>query len=132
MEVALLEILSKDDARSIFGMARADWVENVRRAVMAGQAEATGSAESGGVTMHTPTQTGFLSVGPDYSAEDRPAFIQVTVVFRSPTAEHLEDSALEDAIELAKRQMKPEYEVMGHVDRLEGAVALFFMIMEAD
>ena len=42
-----LEILSKDDVGAIFAMTRAEWTENVRRAVMAGAASATGSPESG-------------------------------------------------------------------------------------
>lgn len=131
-EPAKIEILSKDDARAIFAMTRAEWVENVRRAVMAGAAKATGSPDSGGVTMHTSNQTGHLSVRPDYSDDGRPDFILVTVGYRAPTAGLLSDAALDEAIEQAEKQMAPEYEVMGTVERLDGGVAIFFTIMERD
>jgi hypothetical protein len=127
-----LEILSKEDARAIFAMTRAEWVENVRQAVMAGAARATGKPESGGVTMVTTTQAAELFVRPDYSDEGRPDFILLTVGFRSPTAERLSDAALDDAINLAARQMEPEYEVTGRAERLEGGAAVFFTIMEKD
>ena len=131
-EAANLELLSKDDARAIFAMTRAEWAENVRRAVATGAARATGKSESGGVTMVTTTQAGELFVRPDYSDEGRPDFILVTVGYRSPPAELLSDASLNDAIELAKRQMEPEYEVTGRVERLEAGAAVFFTIMEKD
>jgi hypothetical protein len=46
------------------------------------------------------------------------------VAFRSPT--------VDQAIELSKRQMQPEYEIMGNVERHQGGVALFLTIMEAN
>jgi len=131
-ETAKVEILSKDDARALFAMTRAQWVENVQQAVMAGVAEATGRPESGGVTMHTRTQVGVLSVRPDYSDEGRPDFILMTVGYRAPAAGLLSDAVLDEAIEQSKQQMAPEYEVMGRVERLEGGVAIFFTIMESD
>ena len=126
-----LEILSKNDARSIFAMTRSEWTENVRQAVMAGAATATGIPESG-ATMATTTPTGYLFVKPDYSDEGRPHFIQVTVGYRSPTAELLSDAMLNDVIDHATRQMDPEYEVIGRVERLEGGAAIFFILTEKD
>lgn len=125
-----LEILSKDDARAIFAMTRSEWVENVQRAVTAGAARAMGRPESGGVTMVMTSQAGELFVRPDYSDEGTPDFLIVTVGYRSPTVEPLTDAALNDAIERAKRQMEPEYEVTGRVERLEGSLAIFFTITE--
>lgn len=124
-----LEILSKDDAGAIFAMTRAEWTENVRRAVMGGAARATGSPESG-LAMVTNTGAGELFVRPDYSCEGRPDFIHVTVGYRSATV--LTDAVLNDAIKLAEQQMEPEYEVTGHAERLKGGVAVHLVITEKE
>ena len=125
-----IEILSKDDARAMFAMTRAQWVENVRRAVIAGVARAMGSPETA-LAMATTTPTGVLFVKPDFSGEGRkPDFIQVTVGYRYPKSALLTDSALNDAVQASKKQMEPEYEVIGNVERIQGEVAIFFIITE--
>jgi hypothetical protein len=124
-----LEILSKDDAGAIFAMTRAEWTENVRRAVMGGAARATGSPESG-LAMVTNTRAGELFVRPNYNGEGRPDFIHVTVGYSSTTV--LTDAVLNDAIKLAEQQMEPEYEVTGHAERLKGGVAVHLVITETE
>jgi hypothetical protein len=124
-----LEILSKDDVGAIFAMTRAEWTENVRRAVMAGAASATGSPESG-LAMVTNTGAGELFVRPNYNDQGRPDFIHVTVGYRSPTV--LTDAVLNGAIKLVEQQMEPEYEVTGHAERLKGGVAVHLVITERE
>ena len=120
-----IEILSKEDAREVFAMTGADWVENVRRAVEAGQAEATGTL--GSVAMHVPTKTGFISIRPDHNGQSgsTPDFIQVLIAYR----QHVSDEALLEAIEAAQNQLKPEYEVLASIEKMMGGVALFLTIM---
>ncbi len=125
-----IEILSKDDARAMFAMTRAQWVEYVRRAIVAGVAKAMGSPETG-LAIATTTPAAQLIVRPDFSGEgQKPDFIQVTVGYRYPRSALLTDSALNDAIQASKRQMEPEYEVIGDVERIQGGVAIFFIITE--
>lgn len=126
-----VEILSKDDARAMFSMTKEQWHANVRQAVAAGMARSMGTSETGfGMAMSTP-EGDLLMVRPDYSKnEQKPYFIQVTIGYRDPRAEHLTDSALKDAIETAKAQMEPEYDVFGRVERIQGGVSTFFIITE--
>jgi hypothetical protein len=127
-----IEILSKDDARAMFSMTQEEWVANVRRSVDAGIATAMGTPETGfGMAMITPEGDRLLVV-PDYSKSDqKPYFIQVTVGYTGERAALMPDPALADAIETAKVQMKPEYEVFGDFERYQNAVAIFFIIAEA-
>ena len=83
-----------------------------------------------GVTMATPTPTGYLFVRPDYSHEGKPDFVLVTVGYRSPFAELFSDANLEDVINHATRQMEPEYKVTGGFERPEGGLAIFLTITE--
>ena len=125
-----IEILSKDDARAMFAMTRIQWVENVRRLVISGVTKAMGSPETG-LAMATTTPTGQLMVRPDYSGEGRkPYLVQVMIGYRYPMSALLTDSALNDAIQASKRQMEPEYDVIGNVERIRGEVAIFFIITE--
>ena len=125
-------ILSKLDARSVFSMSRAQWNENVRRAVIAGKAKgiARGSDETG-LAMASATSAGELVVMPNFSGEGlKPDFITVVVGYRDPMYSLPSDSVLNDAIEASKRQMEPEYIVIGNIGRGEGWVTISFSIME--
>ena len=111
-------------------MTRAQWVVNVREAVIAGAATAMGTPETG-LSMAMSRPTGELMVRLDFSAQAlRPDFIQVTVGYHYPTAAALTDAALNDAIQAAKRQMAPEYEVIGNVERITGGAIVLFIIVE--
>jgi hypothetical protein len=126
-----VEILSKEDARTMFSMSREQWLANVRQAVAAGAVKSMGSPEMGiGMAMSTP-EGDLLMVRPSYEDNNqRPDFIQVTVGYRNPRAVLLTDSVLQDAIRTAQQQMKPDYEVIGNVERLPRAVSVFFTIFE--
>ena len=125
-----LELLSKADAQAIFAMTRDEWTENVRGAVATGMATAGGTPDSG-LCMNMVTETGLLSVTPDYSEEGKPDFIQVTVAYPSPP-KHLSKAALDDAIGTATDQMKPEYKVVGRAEWIMQGLAVFFTIMPGD
>lgn len=124
-------ILSKDDARVMFSMSKDQWLANVQQAVTTGVANAMGTPETG-LGMATSTPGGdLLIVRPNYGENDqKPDFIQVTVGYREPRATLLTDSVLEDAIQAARAQMEPEYDVIGTVERLPGGVSVFFIITE--
>ena len=51
--------------------------------------------------------------------------------YRPPAAALLSDAGLPDAITLAKQEMLPEFIVSGDFKRVEGSVAIFFLIIEA-
>jgi hypothetical protein len=79
-----VEILSKEDARTVFSMSKEQWLANVQQAVVAGAARPMGSRENGiGMAMSTPD--GDLLVRPSYGDNNqRPDFIQITVGYRNP------------------------------------------------
>jgi hypothetical protein len=127
---AELEILSKVDAIRLFGLTRSEWLQNVRSAVAAGSAMQTGDAIGIGMTMQTKDGD-LLTVRPDYSNGDgKPAFILVSVGYRAGRANRLTEQGLRDAIAAAKRQMAPEFDVHGDIERVAGGVALFFTILD--
>ena len=126
-----IEILSKDDARMMFAMSEDQWLANVQRAVETGAATPMETRENGiGMAMNTPDGD-LLMVSATYAeSKKKPDFIQVSVGYRYPKAALLPDSVLKGAVEAAQAQMEPEYEVIGSVERIEGGVSLFFVIME--
>jgi hypothetical protein len=128
---AKLEILSKDEARQVFAMSRAQWTEHVRNLVAAGQAQALGRVESG-LRMATQTPEGdILMVQPDYfKGDSRPAVIHVTVGYRPPRARQLTEGAIQEVIAAAQRQMAPEFDVIGHHETAEQGLIVFFSITE--
>lgn len=126
-----IEILSKDDAREMFAMTKQEWVVNVQRAVAAGVATSTGTPETNFGMAMTTMGTDLLLVTPSYGEDGRkPEFIQVVVGYRDPTAQHLSDAALKEAIETAREQLAPEYDVIGDSERLEGGASVWFIITE--
>jgi hypothetical protein len=130
---AEIEILSKEDATRLFRLSRPQWLQEIRTAVAAG-----GVTETGGDPripgMSTTTPEGdLLTVRLDYSQGDRkPVFIQVVVGYRPPRAALLFPKGdLTEVIDAAKRQMAPEFQVIGSSERIEGGLGLFFTIIEA-
>jgi hypothetical protein len=126
-----IEIIPKDDARAVFAMTREQWNENVRQAVMAGICRTSGRPEIG-LSMSMLTQEGHLVlVQPNYATDpERPDFVQVDVGYRDPVPGHLTDAMLKDAIKAAEKQMQPEYELIGGIDRFAGGMSVYFFIRE--
>ena len=127
----MVEILSKDDAQAMFAMTEDQWLANVQGALASGMAKPIGTPESGvGMAMST-AEGDILIVRPSYGEDKQnPEFIQVTVGYHDPRSAVLTDAALNEAIQAAQAQMKPEYDVMANVERITGGVSLFFIITE--
>ena len=125
------EILSKDDARRMFGMSQEVWLADVQAAVSAGQAIPMGDQGSGiGMAMNMADGS-LLIVRPSYGRDSsRPDFIQVIVGYREPLNPLLTESTLEETIRAAQQQMSPEYSVFGTVEDLPGGIGIFFSISE--
>jgi hypothetical protein len=80
----------------------------------------------------TTAEGDLLIVRPSYGADKQnPEFIQVTVGYRDPRSALITDAALDEAIQAAQAQMKPEYDVMGNVEQITGGVSIFFIITES-
>ena len=126
-----VEILSKADALRLFGLTKQQWLQEVKTAVAAGLAIQTPTT-SPFIGMSLTTADGdLLTVRLDYSQGDaRPAFIQVAVGYRPHRAGLFTDRVLQDVIAATKRQMAPEFEVIGNADGIEGGVGLYFMIVD--
>lgn len=128
---AKIEILSKADAREVFAMSKTQWNENVRLAVGLGISGQVGRPETG-LGMVTRTEAGLLLVVPDYSSNDeRPDFIQLSIGYDRPPYVYLTDLELESAIQEATKQMRPDFEVVGGFERIEGGINVWFAIMES-
>lgn len=129
--VPTVEILSKDDARELFSTTKEQWLARVRLTVAAGMARPMGAPETGfGMAVTTP-EGDLLIVRPSYGMnEQKPDFIQVTVGYRHPRGALLTDSLLKEAIQTAKAQMEPEYDVIGNFERIRGGLSVFFFITE--
>ncbi len=123
------ELLSKADAVRLFSLTKDQWLQEVRRAVARGAAIQTPGYPSL-VGMSTTTAEGdLLTVSLDYSQGDaRPAFGQVVVGYRPPRVARFDEATVRKILEAAKRQMAPEFDVMGNAERIEGGLAFFFMI----
>jgi hypothetical protein len=128
----MAEILSKDDAQAMFAMTEDQWLANVQGAVASGMAKPIGTPESGvGMAMST-AEGDILMVRPSYGEDKQnPEFIQVTVGYRDPGSALLTDAVLSETIQAAQTQMKPEYDVMGNVQRITSGVSIFFIITES-
>lgn len=126
-----VEILSKDDARELFSTTKEQWLARVRLTVTAGMTRPMGAPETGlGMVVNTP-EGDLLMVMPSYGKNDqKPDFIQVSVGYRYPRAALFTDSVLKEAVQTAKVQMEPEYDVIGNVERIRGGLSIFFFITE--
>lgn len=126
-----VEILSKDDARELFSTTKEQWLARVQSTVAAGMARPMGDPETVfGMVVNTP-EGDLLMVMPSYGKnEQKPDFIQVSVGYRYPRAALLTDSVLKEAIQAAKVQMEPEYDVIGNFERIRGGLSVFFIIAE--
>lgn len=78
------------------------------------------------------TPHGLVTTRLDFSQGDgRPTFVQVAVAYppgqRQPA---LTEALAKEMMADVKRQMAPEFEVMGEIERIHGGLALFFIITE--
>ncbi len=125
------EILSKADAIRLFGLTKQQWVENVKAAVAAGAARATGGDPIIPGMTTTTADGDLLTVRLDYSKGDsKPIFIQVAVGYRPNRKPRLTAQMLTGVVAAAQRQMAPEFQVHGSVDEIEGGVGVIFMILD--
>lgn len=129
---AEIELLSKRDAVRLFGLSKTQWAQEVRRAVVTGPARQTPGGDQNLVGMFITTAEGdLLTVRLDYSQGDRrPGFIQVAIGYKPDRATLFDGQDLDDIIAAAQRQMAPEFDVIGNVERTEGGLAFFFTILE--
>ena len=126
-----LAIFQGVDLLRLFGFTKAQWRQEVRRAVTSGAAtEIRGDPHL--VGMSTTTAEGeLLTVRLDYSkGEERPSVIQVVVGYRPNRARLFDDRTLPDLIPAAQRKMAPEFDVIGSAERIEGGVGVFFIILD--
>jgi hypothetical protein len=124
-------ILSKSDTHTKFTLSRTQWEANVAAVAALGLGRAMGSSKTG-IGLSTETSIGLLEVVPVYFDSDaKPTAVQIIVGYRPPAAALLSDAGLQDAIALAKKEMLPEFIVSGDFKRVEGSVAIFFLIIEA-
>jgi hypothetical protein len=128
----MVEILSKDDTQAMFAMTEEQWLANVQGNVASRMARPIGTPESGvGMAMST-AEGDILMVRPSYGEnKQNPQFIQVTVGYLDPRSALPTGAALNEAIQAAQAQMKPEYDVIGNVERISGGVSMFFISTES-
>jgi hypothetical protein len=126
-----IELLSKADAIRLFRLTKQQWLQEVRTAVASGQAVPTGGDPHMPGMTTTTVDGDIITVRLDYSKGDRkPLFVQVVIGYRPPRAKLFTDSTVKEALAEAKRQMAPEFEVVGSAERIEGGLAFFFELLE--
>lgn len=124
-----IELVSKRDARKLFATPRHQWKENVRRAAASGMAVPLRQAGSRSVGMSVRAAGGAVSTLLRYDAGDaRPTAVMFVMWYDSPDAQNLTDAFARRIVATVKRQMAPEFHVMGETDRLETGVAFYFFI----
>lgn len=125
------EILSKHDARLLFTMSRDQWQERVNDAVKGGFATPYSSSPTM-TGMQVKAPGGYVITQLDYShGATKPALIQIVVTYPpghgpSTYAEARAKQVLADT----RKQMAPEFDVVGKTQRIEGGLAFSFTIRE--
>jgi hypothetical protein len=127
-----IEILSKADAIQLFGMSRRQWEQNVLGAIITGSATATPSSNTGMMGMTIRAPHGLVSTRLDYARGDaRPAAVHVVVTHTpSQYPGPLTDELARELIATAQRQLAPEFDLTGEMERIQGAVVFFYTITE--
>ena len=126
-----IEMLTKADALRIFSMTRQQWDGNISVLVAKGAATRTYPEASGlvGMLMQTPETTVITRL--DYSKGDtRPAFAQMAFTLPASWSTLFSDEATRKTIDQIKRELAPEFEVQGHMQRLRSGPTFFFIITE--
>ena len=124
-----MELISKRDAISVFAMSKARWISNVQTSVAAGQAQAVGTAATG-LGMATVTPDSYMIVQPDYLAGDgRPSVVHITIAYRDPKVSTvMKGAALNSAIEAARKQLAPEFDLLANSEQVQGRLVIHFFI----
>lgn len=126
-----IEMLSKADAIHIFGMSRQEWDRNISALVASGAATRTFPSASGLVGLAMPMPEGVVITRLDYSTGDaKPSFAQMAFTLPESWLPLFTDTVAKDTIENIKKQLAPEFEVEGRMDRLRAGPAFFFIIKE--
>jgi hypothetical protein len=126
-----IEMLSKADALRIFSMSRQQWDGNISLLVAGGTAMRTYPEASGlvGMLMQTPETTVITRL--DYSKGDaKPALAQMAFTLPADWSSLFTDAAAETTIAAIQRQLAPEFDVHGRMQRLRSGPTFFFIITE--
>lgn len=124
-----IELVSKRDARKLFATPRHQWSENVRRAAASGMAVPLRQGGPRSVGMSVRAAGGAVSTLLRYDAGDaRPTAVLFVMWYDTPDAQNLTDAFARRIVATVKRQLAPEFHVMGETDRLEQGVAFYFFI----
>ena len=129
--VERMELVSKADARQLFATPRTQWKENVRRAAASGIAVPLWQAGSRSFGMSVRADGGAVSTLLRYDAgEARPTAVMFVMWYDAIDEHTLTDDFAHRIIETVKRQMAPEFHVIGEADRSGDSVAFFFFITQ--
>ena len=127
-----MELVSKVSARQLFATSKQKWYEKVRHAAASGMAKPLWQAGSRSVGMSVPAPHGTVSTVLRYDIRDaRPSAVLFAFAYASSPARTFTDSSVDEIIALVKRQMAPEFHVVGHTDRLRDGVGVFFFITQS-
>jgi len=123
------DILSKEDARQLLAMSKRQWEENIRGAVASGMATRVPGTPVG---MKVMAPGAPVTTRLDYSRGDaKPAAVYVLVEFPAGGAPPLTPSMDKEMLAETQKQMTPEYDVAGRVERLsEDRMTFYFVITE--
>ena len=125
------DVLSKEDARLLFAMSRQQWEENVNTAVRAGFATPHSSAPTM-IGMQVTAPRGHVITELDYSrGPTKPRSIHLVLAYPAGSgATPYTDASARELLAHTRKQMAPEFDVTGNVERIEGGFAFFFTIRE--
>ena len=128
---ANVQLVAKVDARQLFATSRQQWHEKVRHAAASGMATPLRQPGARSVGMSVRAAHGTVSTVLRYDMGDaNPSAVLFAVAYRPGEAAFTGPSA-EKVIALVKRQLAPEFHVVGHTDFVDDRFALFFFITES-
>ena len=108
-------ILSKEDAKSMFSMAKEDWIQNVKTAKAAGATFPCPDKKN--LSLCIDTGIAFMATVPNYlPGENYPNALNVVMQYKTPN--FLTEKQFEKVVETSKKEMSPEY----HVDQIWGTL----------
>lgn len=129
---ANLEIVTKDEVRSIFSMTLDEWNASALNASKSGATIASGRPADGYQLADTTSEGYLRSIAPQFDGNpQKPQAIVVTAGFRGALANTLDERATEDLIAATRARLAPEYSVEATTRRLQGAVNMILTIRES-
>ena len=103
-------ILSKQGAKSMFSMAKEDWIQNVKNAKNAGVTLPCPDKEN--LSLCMDVGTAFMATVPNYlPGEIYPHILNVVIQYKIPN--FLTEKEFEKVVEKSKKEMSPEFNVDG-------------------